>query len=192
MQVTPNCFITPSSDVLHHWDRADTRLRLLAGLCCMTDGWFVQDLIETQVTVELLCPLPHPDCSAALIFSVSKCSLSFSQNLRKPKIPDICICYWYSFTNDVFSWAFLSCFSRSICHATWKYPALYFLQPEHKNYLFNQREYAKGLLFKVGTERKRLNKERNFNIKKCSCFLTIPDLLLEKPAFCRLTPLGHK
>lgn len=57
------------------------------------------------------------------------------------------ICYWYSFTSNGFSWAFLCCFSRRICQATWKYTAPYFPQHNHKNYLFNQRENSKNMFF---------------------------------------------
>lgn len=40
------------------------------------------------------------------------------------------------------------------------------------------------------TEWKRLNKKGNFNIKKCSYFLTIPNLLFKKRAFLRVDGTG--
>lgn len=135
MRVTPNHSITVSSDLLHSWGSADMWLRLLAALFCMSERWLVQGPMETQVTVELRCPLPYPDCFAALIFSFFKCALSSSKHLRKPKIPDMFICYWYSFTCDGYFWAFLCCFSRRICHASWECPAAYFPHHKHKYYL---------------------------------------------------------
>lgn len=159
----------------------------------MSDGWFVQGPLEdTQITVELRCPLPHPDCSAALIFSFLKCGLSSSEHLRKIKIPDMCICYWYS-TGDGFSWSFLCCFLEEFATQHGNIQPCISLSTNIRLIYLMREKIQKNILFLRCRQNGKDWIKKGISISRSAATFW-PSLICysKKELFCRLMALGHK